>query len=169
VGYELHAHTLTPDTATVEGPESVVRQAGTVLTQTVDIGGAKESIATDVALLPDRGGLLRARPASARLEVSIRVQQVTRRFDRVPLEPSSPRDDLRLTIRPETVDVVLEGPLEALDAVTRERVRALLDLEGMAPRVASYTVKPRIVIDGVGSEVTVHSVSHPTIDVTIGR
>lgn len=169
VGYELHAHTLTPDTATIEGPESVVRQAAEVLTQTVDIGGAKESIATNVALLPDRGGLLRARPASVRLNVSIRVQQVTRRFDRVPLEPSGPRDGDRVRIRPETLDVVLEGPLEALDAITRERVRALLDLEGMGPRVASYTVKPRIVLDGVGSEVTVHSISQTTIDVTIGR
>jgi len=30
-------------------------------------------------------------------------------------------------------------------------------------------VKPRIVLDGVASEVSVHSISHPTIDVTIRR
>jgi len=168
VGYELHAHTLTPDKATIEGPESIVRQAAEVLTQTVDIGGAKEAIETSVMLLPDRAGLLRATPATVRLSLSIRVQQVTKQFDRVPLEPSSPGDG-EVRMRPETVDVVLEGPLEALEAVTRERVRAVLDLEGMGPRKASYTVKPRIVLDGVASEVSVHSISHPTIDVTIRR
>jgi len=168
-GYELHTHTLTPETATIEGPESVVKEAARVFTQTVDIGGAKESIDTDVILLPDRGGLLRAKPASVHLSVLIRVQQVTRRFEGVAPEPAEARDGARITIRPETVDIVLAGPAEALDAIARERVRVLLDLEGMGPRRASYTVKPRIVIEGAGDEVSVHSISQTTIDVTISR
>ncbi len=168
-GFENRGYTLSPSTATVEGPESLVRQVREVLTEPVDIEGARESIEKVVSLVPDRGGVRVVSEGVTRLQVTVGEMLVTRRFGGIRLEPVT--EDARVSVEyhPETIDVILQGPKEALDSVQAGRIRAVLDLEGMSPRRSSYTVRPRVVLEGVGEGVSVHSVSVETIDVKISR
>jgi len=168
-GYESRGHTLSPSTATVEGPGSVVREVREVLTEVVDIEGARESIEKVVSLVPDRGGVRVVSDGVSRLELTIGELFVTRRFTGIRLEPAEADAGATAEFRPETIEVTLQGPKEALDAMSVDRIRAVLDLEGMAPRRASYTVRPRIILEGIGDDVSVHSVSEPTVDVRISR
>lgn len=171
-GYENRGHTLTPRVATVEGPESLVRRVREVLAESVDIEGRSESLETVVSLSPDRGGVRIVSEGVATLRVDIEEMRMTRVWKAVPLEPRFPEGtDYRVEMQPDTIDVVLRGPEEALDAIRADDVRGVLDLEGMLPRETFYTVTPRIVIepDRTEGEVTVQSTSEPTIRVRILR
>jgi hypothetical protein len=67
--------------------------------------------------------------------------------------------------------VVLKATRKVLDGLSPANIRAVLDLEGMNPREAPYSVRPRIIIEPaeLGTQVAVHSVSEETISVRIGR
>lgn len=171
-GYEQDGYTLVPDKVIVEGPEGIVRQVRQGVTDEVDLSGRSASFETVVGLAPDRGGVRILKDSGAVLRVSIREQRVTRIFPGVRLWPNLPEGvDYRVRFEPETVTVVLEGTQEDLDRVGLEHLRALLDLEGMGPREASYAVKPRVVIApaDLGAGVSVHSISESTVNVTIAR
>jgi len=171
-GFESDGYTLAPDKVTVEGPEGVVRKVREAVTEEVDISGLNRSFETVVGVAPDRGGARLDGESRALLRVNIREQRITRSFPNVPLVPNLPHGlDYHVRFQPDTITVVLEGTARALDGLKPGNVRALLDLEGMSPREASYDVKPRVAIApaDVGAGIAVHSISDPTISVRISR
>ena len=169
-GFEYVGHSLKPENASVEGPESLVTEVLEVRTEVVDIEGRDNPISTTVALMPDRGGVRIVNAETTILRVDIFPKKIARRYDGVSVEPIlTDGSDYKVTFRPETVAVVLEATQEALDEINPGSITAYLDLEGMSPRTASYTVRPRVVVAGAGEDVRVTSVSASTIEVTISR
>ena len=171
-GFEYDGYTLSPDVVTVEGPQSVVDQVTQAIADQVSIEGRSKGFEAVVRIVPDRSGARVSSNPIAVLSVNIRPQRVTQVYAGVKLEPVLPAGSrLGISYRPESVSVVLEGTRETLNAITSGNIRALLDLEGMGPREAPYSVKPRVVITpgDLGSAVAVQSISHPTVNVTISR
>ncbi len=171
-GFEYDGYTLSPDVVTVEGPQSVMDQVTQAIADQVSIEGRSKGFEAVVRLAPDRSGARVSGNSNAVLSVNIRPQRVTQVYAGVKLEPVLPAGSrLGISYRPESVSVVLEGTRETLNAITSGNIRALLDLEGMGPREAPYSVKPRVVITpgDLGSAVAVQSISHPTVNVTISR
>ncbi|MFQ5701501.1 MAG: YbbR-like domain-containing protein [Acidobacteriota bacterium] len=171
-GYERRGLTLSPDTATIDGPESLVRRAEEVFTEVVNIDGATAPTERVVGIIPDRAGVRVIGEAATILRIDIQEKRVTRTFRNIPLQPNLPKGaDLRIEFKPKSVDVVLRGTKKALDDVDATRIRAFLDLEGMGPRRAAYTVQPRIVLDQDDQDagISIRAVKQTTIRVKIRK
>ncbi|HET9481529.1 MAG TPA: CdaR family protein [Candidatus Polarisedimenticolia bacterium] len=170
-GFEQDGYTLSPDMVIVEGPESTVRQVRQAVTEEVDLSGRVQGFEILVSLVPDRGGVRMLADDTATLRVNIRQQRITRTFTGIKPTPNLPAGvTYAVVVQPDTVSVVLEGTAAALAAINAGNVKVLLDLEGMSPRDASYSVRPRVVItpEGLASGVAVRSVSEPMLTVRIG-
>ncbi|MGH9867358.1 MAG: CdaR family protein [Candidatus Polarisedimenticolia bacterium] len=169
---ERGGYTVTPSKVVVQGPERIVRQVEEAVTEEVDLSGRRESFESIVAIQPDRGGVRILDKPVALVQVSLSGATVTHTLQNVPLVPEglgAPGRSVRL--QPSSITVVVAGPAAALARVSVSSVRASLNLEGMGPRGAPYAVEPRVIIvpEELGREVTVRSVSHRTIQVTISR
>ena len=169
-GYERGGQQVSPDKVIVLGPESEVRQVREAVTEEVDIGGRSSSFEAPVMVSADRSGARVAGVQTAMVRVDIRERRVTRTYAGVPVTPSVPAGrSYQAVYEPQTVTVVLEGTRAALDRVGPDNIRAVLDLEGMSPREAAYSVRPRITIlpEDRGSGISVQTVDEPTISVKI--
>jgi YbbR domain-containing protein len=169
---EQAGYTVTPDQVTVQGPERIVRQVRHAVTDEVDLDGRKGTFETVVGLQPDRNGVRILDKAVAVIRVSIEEPPATRAFENIELVPLVPgRAPYTVRCHPEKVTVVLEGSSRALGALEPDNVQAVLDLEGMGPRAAPYSVQPRVSIqpEEMGQGVAVRSISHQTIHVTVTR
>ena len=169
---ERGGYTVMPPRVTVQGPERVVRQVTEVVTEEVDLSGRRESFEAVVAIQPGRGGVAILDKPVALVKVSLQETPVTRTLQDVPLVPEAPAGAGRsVRFQPESITVVVAGPAASLARLSASNIQARLNLEGMAPRGAPYAVEPRVVIvpEELGLDVTVRSVSHSTIQVTISR
>ncbi|HET6373107.1 MAG TPA: CdaR family protein [Candidatus Polarisedimenticolia bacterium] len=171
-GYEYDGYVLSTRLAVIEGPEGMLSLAREALTSEVRIDGRSESFETNVDLVPDRAGIKLVGQAVATLRVNIRERRMTQVYAGVRLVPKFPAGvTYKASIKPEILTVVLQGPRDALAGIRSEDIRAVLDLEGMGPRDAPYSVPPRVVFtpEGLGTSVQVHSVSDPSVEVRISR
>jgi YbbR domain-containing protein len=164
------SYTVTPSRVTVQGPERIVRQVSQALTEEVDLGGRDRSFDSVVGLQPDRNGVRILDKPVALVKVALEEAPATRTFEEVRLVARSGAG-LKARFQPETISVVLEGAGTGLSQLAAGNVQAILDLEGMSPRGAPYVVQPRIVIqpEPLGRGVTVRTISHPTVQVTVSR
>ena len=171
-GFEYDGYTLSPDRVTVRGPEGVTMQVREVVAEEVTMEGRAESFEVVVGIVPDHNGARVVGDGTVQLRVNITPQRVTQVYTGIPLEPNDLGEfDYRLSYQPDSVTVVLEGTRANLASITAENIRVVLDLEGMGPREAPYSVKPRVVITPghLGTLVAIHSVSEPTVNVKISR
>jgi YbbR domain-containing protein len=81
----------------------------------------------------------------------------------VPVESSGLDTSYQAVISPNTVDLIIEGPLPLLSKLDQASFRVLIDLEGLTPGV--YQIAPEI--DLVPDQVTVQTVLPETVEVTI--
>src|SRR5690606_32388096 len=72
-------------------------------------------------------------------------------------------EDLTVRTSPETVDVIISGPVPQLDRLTDQDVRVLLDLSGVEP--GTYQFAPRVSL-GI-SELRVESILPGSIEVVV--
>jgi YbbR domain-containing protein len=81
----------------------------------------------------------------------------------VPVESNGLDTSYQAVISPNTVDLIIEGPLPLLSKLDQASFRVLVDLEGLTPGV--YQIAPEI--DLVPDQVTVQTVLPETVEVTI--
>ena len=169
VGYYISNLTVTPSRLTIFGTPVLLEQApGFLETEPIDVTGARETIEREVGLVvPEGVSILGDRQTvTARVEISpIRSGQTLQ----LPLTPRGLRPDLRASLSPDTVQVILSGPLPDLEALKPGDVQAILDLSGLTPGTHKLTpiiIKPAslkaesIVPDEV--EVVISTVPTPT-------
>ncbi len=171
-GFEYDGYTVSPDRVTVEGPESVTMQVREAVAESISMEGRSESFETVVGIVPDRSEARVIGEGTAVVRVNIAPQRTTQVYAGIPLEPSHGGDfEYRVSYQPDSVSVVLEGTRASLSSISADNIRVLLDLEGMGPRDAPYSVKPRVVISpgNLGALVAVHSVSEPSVNVKISE
>jgi YbbR domain-containing protein len=72
-------------------------------------------------------------------------------FDR-PVEVTGLRTGLKVQISPETVDIILSGPLPVLNTLSAEDVRVVVDVSGLGPGTYQLTPEVDIVIEGIKVE-----------------
>jgi len=168
-GYELGGTAVRPEQVAVEGPETAVRLAREVLTDTIRIDGRTSPFEALVSLFPDRAGVKVAGWESAMMSVDIRERHVTRTFSGVVVTPAG--GDAKVRLRPERVDVTLEGPPEALARIEEGSVTAVVDVGGLAARSGEYRIKPRVVFkpEDLAHRVRVRSLSADEVAVRVLR
>jgi YbbR domain-containing protein len=149
---------------TVFSPDPTVVNAlpGVVETQPLDLEGAKEDISTRLSLdLPDNITLIGAQ--TVQVQVSITPIQTSLTLLNQPINVTGLSEDLSVRTFPETVDVIVSGPVPVLETLLSEDVVVTVDVSGLGP--GTYQLEP-IVETEIGNVLT-ESILPGTVEVII--
>jgi YbbR domain-containing protein len=141
-GYQVTNISVAPAILTVGSgdPRLVQQMPGFVTTQPLDISGATDDIVRPLPLeLP--AGITAIGQPTVLVQVSIAAIEYSATIARE-LEMQGLSPGLSATASPDTVDVILLGPLPVLDDLTLQDVRVVLNLQGLGP--GTYQVTPEV-------------------------
>lgn len=163
-GYRLTDLSVFPPVVTVfsTDPQLVRSLPGVVETQPLDLQNAQNDINTRLSInLPAGVSIIGEQTVLIQAGVSPIESSVTLAGEKVEIIGL----DAALTaqVSPTTVDVIISGPLSLLDTLTRQDVRATVDLTGLTAGTYQITPKVEILI----ADVTVESILPNTIEVVI--
>jgi YbbR domain-containing protein len=163
-GYYVSSIEVTPATVTVQGPPDVINEMpGFVRAGLVDLTGVRDDFTRTVGLeLPE--GVLAVDVSEIRVSVEVDAFQGSIGVRR-PLEVVGLEEGMEAELSPESVDMILSGPLAVLEQLAQDDVRVILDLSEFP--VGTYQIEPEVVTlpEGVSSE----SLLPVTIEVRIQR
>lgn len=162
-GYRITNFTAAPPIVTVSSsdPQKVSELPGYVRTQPVDISNATDDISGPVALdLPDGVTLVGVTNVVVQVNIAAIESSVTLP---VTLTLQGLEVGLSATTSPDTVNVLITGPLPALSELAPTDVRAVLDLTGLGP--GTYPLTPQVIL--LSERLRAESVSPELIEVII--
>lgn len=138
-GFAVRGVQVTPAAVRVRGPESHVRAAERVYTETILLEGQRESLtlpqtAVDV---PDRK--VTPLTASVAVRVEIAEEQIERRFTNVPVLSFAGGQAV-----PESAGLNLRGPRSLVEALRPEDVRLVLELREDGTAVPRLSLPPNL-------------------------
>lgn len=140
-GYRLGRVTATPSSVVLYGPVNALEEVpGVVETAPLPLDGAKENIRTTLDLKLPVGV-----NASEGNSVSVVAEILPVEDGRtITLEPlvTNLGPGLRATYLPDTVDVILSGPLNLLSSLGSDDVYVLLDVNGLVE--GNYPIQPQV-------------------------
>lgn len=165
-GFWISSVTVQPSTVTVVGnPEPVSQLSGFIETESIDVTDAQESISRRVNLaLPSGVSLLGEQGVS----VQVQIMPITggKTIQAVPqLHGVGP--GLSARVSPQSVDVILSGPLNDLQDLTQDQVQVLVDLS--EKEQGTYQMVPTIIVpDSLQVQAIVPALLEVTIAVETG-
>jgi YbbR domain-containing protein len=161
-GYWVSNITVTPSSATVVGgPDALAKVAGFVETVPIDVTGATLDVSRPAGLsLPQGVSILNNEGIVVQVSVTpiLGGQTVRRKVVSQGLARG-----LNASVSPDSADVILSGPLPALQALAPDAVQVVVDASGLS--AGTYNVKPRIL--SLPQSLNVQSVLPETIQVII--
>ncbi len=163
-GYRLENISVFPPVITVfaSDPALVNALPGVIETQPLDLQDAQENISTRLALtLPKNISIVGAQTVQVTVGVSPIQTSVTLLNQTINAIGLS--EGLMAHASPQTVDVIISGPLPVLDALTPQDITVNIDLTGLA--AGTYQLTPTIEI--LVENVLVESILPGTIEVVI--
>lgn len=164
-GYWLSNISVAPPNVTVfsTDPMLVNQLPGFVQTNPIELTGLTDDVDIRVGLdLPD--GVTLVGEESVLVRLSIAAQESTLPIT-LPIEAIGLPPDLEATFSPESVDLLLAGPLPILNNLKPAEVRVVANLGGMEPGV--YQVSP--VVDLLPNQVRIIYIQPDTVAASISR
>jgi YbbR domain-containing protein len=140
-GYWISNIVVTPTAATIVGnADALAKIPGFVETLPIEVEGATTDVTKRAVLgLPDGVSVLNTEGVTVQVSVTpILGGQTVRR----PVSLQGLRAGLKATIAPDSVEVILSGPVIALQNLTPNDVQVILDVAGLAP--GTHAIKPRV-------------------------
>jgi YbbR domain-containing protein len=162
-GYRLTNISVSPPNVTLfsDNPQLINGVPGFVETLPVDLTGLNDDIELSVDLnLPE--GIVLIREPDVLVQVSVAAIESSLTLS-VPVEIIGLTPEYIATISPETVDVIVAGPLNILEGLTLLNFRVVLDLTGLPPGI--YQRPP--VVDLTPDRVRVQTTLPETVEVVI--
>ncbi len=163
-GYRLTDISVFPPVVTIfsADPLLVSNLPGVVETQPLDLQNVQNDINTRLSLnLPFGVSVIGEQTVLIQAGVSPIESSLTLTGEKV--EITGLGNDLTHQVSPNTVDVIISGPLSLLDTVTRQDVRVTVDLTGLTTGTYQITPKVEVLI----SNVIVESILPNKIEVVI--
>lgn len=164
-GYRIENISVFPPVITVfaSDPELVNELPGVVETQPLNLEDRKEDISTRLSLnLPENITVVGAQ--TVQVQVSISPIQTSLTLLNQPINVNGLGEGLAAEVFPETVDVIVSGPLPVLDALTSDDITVSVDASGL--EIGSYQLTPEVKI--LVENVLVESILPGTVEVVIG-
>lgn len=163
-GYRLENISVFPPVITVfsSDPELVNALPGVVETQALDIQDAKENISTRLALVLNPK-ITVVGSQTVQVTVGISPIQTSITLSNQPINILGLAEGLAAQVLPQTVDVIISGPLPILDALTPQDISVSVDVTGLAPGTYQLTPKVEVLVDNV----LVESILPSTVEVVI--
>jgi YbbR domain-containing protein len=165
-GYRLENISVFPPVVTVfaSDPQLIKNISGVVETQPLDITDAKDKITTRLGLnLPDNITIVGAQ--TVQVEVGISPIQTSVTLTNQPISITGLSEGMIAQISPQTVDVILSGPLPVLDILTPQDVTISVDVTGLGIGIHQLTPKVHTLVDNV----LVESILPGTIEVVLSQ
>jgi len=163
-GYRVENISVFPPVVTVfaSDPDLVNALPGVVETQALDLQDAEEDITTRLGLnLPENVTLVGAQ--TVQVTVGISPIQTSLTLSNQEIKVVNLPEGLAAQVLPQTVDVILSGPLPVLDALTPQDVYVSVDVTGLD--LGTHQLVP--VVDVLVDNVLVESILPGTIEVVI--
>jgi YbbR domain-containing protein len=163
-GYRLENISVSPPVVTVfaSNPELVKTLPGILETQPLDLQDAKDDITTRLALnLPANVTLVGAQ--TVEVNVGISPIQTSLTLLNQPINITGLTQGLSAQILPQTVDVIISGPLPLLDALSPQDVIVTVDVSGLGLGTHQLTPQVKVLVDNV----LVESILPGTIEVVL--
>lgn len=163
-GYRLTDLSVFPPIVTIfsTDPELVSNLPGVLETQPLDLQNAQDDINTRLSInLPEGVSIIGEQTVLIQAGVSPIESSVTLAGEKI--EIIGLENGLTAQVSPTTVDVIISGPLSLLDTLTRQGVRATVDLTGLP--AGTYQITPRVEI--LIADVIVESILPNTVEVII--
>lgn len=138
----------TPRSVIINGsPEALAALGNTVDTEPISLEGRTGDFSTSVPLaLPDAEFVILSGDRNVRVEIAIREQEITLPLENIAINLIGLPENYTAIITPETISVVLNGPISLLEGVTADNVQAVIDLNGIA--AGTHDIAPRISVNG---------------------
>lgn len=149
-GYRLENISVFPPVITVfaSDPQLVNALPGVIETETLNLQDAKEAISTRLALLlPENISIVGAQTVQVTVEVSPIQTSVT--LLNQPINVIGLGDGLAAQVSPQTVDVIISGPLPVLDALTPQDIIINIDVTGLEAGTYQLTPTIKILVENV--------------------
>lgn len=163
-GYRLENISVFPPVITVfaSDPELVNGLPGVVETQPLDLQDAKENISTRLALtLPENITIVGTQTVEVQVGISPIQTSVTLLNQLINVTGLA--ENLNAQVSPQTVDVIISGPLPVLDALTPQDIIITVDVTGLAAGTYQLTPKIEVLVENV----VVESILPGTIEVVL--
>jgi YbbR domain-containing protein len=162
-GYRIASIYTVPPNVTISStnPQLINEIPGFVETLPVSLNGLREDADIRVSLNLPRGVTL-VGEQSVLVHVGIAAIEGSLTIS-VPVETHTLSPNLRATISPLTVDLIVSGPLPTLATLTPASFRAVVEVAGLTPGVYQLSV----VIDLTPDQVRVEAVLPRTVEVTM--
>lgn len=163
-GYRLTNISVFPPVLTVYSstPALVNDLPGYVETQPLNLDGASQDIETRLGLnLPT--GISAVGDQTVQVQAGIAPIEGSLSLNNMKVEIVGLADGLKAQISPQTVDVILTGPLPLLDKLSAGDVKIIVDVTGLAAGTHQLTPQAQIIIN----DVQIQSINPGTIEVIL--
>lgn len=163
-GYRIENISVFPPVVTVfaEDPELVNQLPGIVETQPLDLQDRKEDVSTRLSLdLPENITIVGTQ--TVQVQVSISPIQTSVTLLNQPINVNGLSEGLSAQVFPQTVDVIVSGPLPVLDALTSQDVTVSVDVTDLEIGVYQLTPDVKVLVENVLQE----SILPGTVEVVI--
>ncbi len=163
-GYRLENISVFPPVITVfaSDPELVNALPGVVETQPLDLQSASENISTRLALnLPANITIVGAQ--TVEVQVGISPIQTSITLLNQPINVTGLPAGLTADVAPQTVDVIISGPLPLLDALTPQEIIVSVDVTDLGTGTYQITPTVEVLIENIDVE----SILPATIEVIL--
>ncbi len=155
-GYRLENISVFPPVITVfaEDPELVSALPGVVDTQPLELQDAKQDITTRLALnLPENVTIVGTEGAqTVQVQVAISPIQTSVTLLNQPIKLIGLPEGLAAQISPQTVDVIISGPLPVLEVLTPQDITVTVDVTGLDIGTHQLTPKLETEVENVFEE-----------------
>jgi len=163
-GYRIENISVFPPVVTVfaEDPELVNALPGVVETQPLDLQDRHEDVSTRLSLdLPDNITIIGSK--TVQVQVSISPIQTSLTLSNQPINIIGLSEGLTAQVFPQSVDVIISGPVPVLDALTSKDITISVDCKGLDAGV--YQLEPKV--SPLVDNVLVESILPSTVEVVI--
>ncbi len=166
-GYRLTNISVFPPTVTVfsTDPQIVTDLPGFVETEPLDLTNLKDDLDISLRLALPEGVSVVGEQTEVLVRVGVAAIESSLTLPNVPVEFTGQRPGLRAEFSPETVTVILSGPIALLERLRATDVRVIIDLIDLDE--GTYQLEPEVEI--LIPELEVESILPPSIEVTILR
>lgn len=163
-GYrQLNIFAIPPTVTLYSSNDDLVQSLpSSVETTPININDADETMEIRVNLdLPEGVTVVGSQYVTVRIEIEPIID--SRRFSDIPLVIENLGENLEATLSPENVDVILEGPVALLDALSSDDILIVVDLTDLG--IGTHQVTPEVQLED--DRLTVESILPSTVEVTI--
>ena len=137
---------------------------GVAETEPLDIEGAKEDISARLNLiLPEDVTIIGDRTVLVKISIKAILGSLT--LSENPVEIINLNPALFTQLSPLTIDVIISGPLPALDNLNADDLRVIVDVDGL--EAGEYQLTPSVEI--LNDEISVESILPESIEITISK